>query len=184
MQMVFINPEILKSGADSSTTIKILFTPELQYCQLMWIYLFKPLKHMMNVFKTLVGLVENEPEAFNNLRISIYPDFWIPNNTAEEVDNTCKLVYASILSQEDGRSELGVQYLDSANRISKENADLLYQKTFVPLKAKYEAEQQFGVDNNTGSSTESLVIEENTDDNPYKTGVDNNAVRKNIIEDD
>ena len=33
---VFIEPDILKAGADSSTTIKILYAPEIQWCQNMW----------------------------------------------------------------------------------------------------------------------------------------------------
>jgi hypothetical protein len=179
MQLVFIDPEILKSGADSSTTIKILFTPELQYCQLMWIYLFKPLKHMMNVFKNLVGIVERNPKAYNDLRISIYPDFWIPNNTAEEIDNACKLVYAGILSQENGRNYLDLQYLNDAKIVAREKRDQLYQETYVPLQAKYEAESKFGV---ADVADDVIVTDTDKQDNPYKPGIDNNMARKDIAD--
>jgi hypothetical protein len=183
MMSVYIDPEILKSGADSSTTIKILFTPELQYCQLMWIQLFKPLKQAMNVFKSLVGKVENRPEEFSKLRISIYPDFWIPNNTSEEVDQATKLVYAGILSQENARSMLDLQYLNDAKIVSDEKERDLYQKTFVPLKAKYDAEQKYGV---SDVADDIVVDDDNTkgieDVDTGEARVDNNADRKSITE--
>jgi hypothetical protein len=145
MMSVYIEPEILKSGADSSTTIKILFTPELQYCQLMWPYFFKPLKHMMNVFKELVGQVEGEPTKFSKLRVSIAPDFWIPNNTSEEIENTCKLVYAGILSQENARNYIDLQYINDSKIVNQEKELDLFRSTYVPLKAKAQAQKDFGL---------------------------------------
>jgi hypothetical protein len=138
---------------------------------------------MMNVFKELVGLVEGKSEAFSRLRISIYPDFWIPNNISEETENTCKLVYAGILSQEDGRNELGVQYVNSAKTIANEKEQQLYRETYVPLKAKYDAGQDFG----TEDVAEDIVVEDAStasEENPYKptTKVDNNMDRRDIVD--
>lgn len=184
MMMVYIDPEILKSGADSSTTIKILFTPELQYCQLMWIHLFKPLKHLMNVFKYLVGRVEGDVASYAQLKMSIYPDFWIPNNVSEEIENTTKLVYAGILSQENARNELSLQYLNDAKKTIEEKERDLYLKTFIPLKAKAEAEAQFGTSEGEPSSEGNEDEDKNEpSDNPYKPGIDNNMNRKSIADD-
>jgi hypothetical protein len=190
MMSVYIEPEILKSGADSSTTIKILFTPELQYCQIMWVYFFKPLKHMMNVFKELVGQVEGEPSKFSKLRISIAPDFWIPNNTSEEIENTCKLVYAGILSQENGRNMIDLQYVNDAKIVNQEKELDLFRNTYIPLKAKAQAQKDFGLTDvaedvvvgSSGNSTGSKSSESSNSDNPYKptTRQDNNLNRANI----
>lgn len=179
MMSVYIEPEILKSGADSSTTIKILFTPELQYCQLMWVYLFKPLKHAMGVFKELVGRVEDKQEQFNDLRISIYPDFWIPNNTSEEIENATKLVYAGVLSQENARSMLDLQYINDSKLVEQEKIRDLYLKAYTPLEAQADAESKFGA---SGAQEAQQKQQSGDGENPYEptAKVDNNMDRKDI----
>ena len=96
---VIIDPEVLKSGADSSATMKILFTPEIQWCQVMWVQFYQPLRRMVEVFKRLVGKVEGNPLVCR-LACSVGQKIWIPQNRAEEVDTTCKMVYARVLSRE------------------------------------------------------------------------------------
>lgn len=165
-QSVVIDPEVLKSGADSSATMKILFTPEIQWCQVMWTQFFHPLRRMVEVFKRLVGKVEGNPLAYADLRVSVGQKIWIPQNRAEEVDTTTKMVYARVLSRESAISELGLNYIGDYSKITEEWEKELTMKSEIPakVKAEYGSEEQV----------------EEEDDNPDKTGVDNNSKGKSI----
>ena len=166
-QSVVIDPEVLKSGADSSATMKILFTPEIQWCQVMWTQFFHPLRRMVEVFKRLVGKVEGNPLAYADLRVSVGQKIWIPQNRAEEVDTTTKMVYARVLSRESAISELGLNYIGDYEKITEEWEKELTMKSEIPAKVKAEY----------GSAEQ---VED--DDNPDKTGVDNNDKGKSIQE--
>ena len=166
-QSVIIDPEVLKSGADSSATMKILFTPEIQWCQVMWFQFFHPLRKMVEVFKRLVGKVEMQGEEFDKLRISIGQKIWIPQNRAEEVDTTMKMVYGRVISRMNAISELGLGYIGDYDQIQKEWENELQIKAEIPAKVKAE----YG---------ESEIVED--EPNPDKTGVDNNSKGKSIQE--
>lgn len=166
-QSVIIDPELLKSGADSSATMKILFTPEIQWCQVMWTQFFLPMRRVIEIFKRLVGKVEMQGEEFDKLRISIGQRVWIPQNRAEEVDTTCKMVYARVISRQSAISELGLGYVGDYEQIEKEWKDELQIKAEIPAKVK----QEYG---DSGQVAD--------DDNPDKTGVDNNDKGKSIQE--
>lgn len=170
-QSVIIDPDILKSGADSSSTMKILFGPEIQWCQVMWTQFFQPLRRMVEVFKRLVGKVEGNPLEYADLRVSVGQRIWVPQNRAEEVDTTCKMVYARLISRQSGISELGLSYIGDYEKIQKEWEDELEMKSRIPAEVKAE----FG----GGSETTEGVGEE---PNPDKTGVDNNDKGKSIQE--
>ena len=166
-QSVIIDPEVLKSGADSSATMKILFTPEIQWCQVMWFQFFPSMRRMVEIFKRLVGKVEMQGEEFDKLRISVGQKIWIPQNRAEEVDTTCKMVYARVLSRESAISELGLNYIGDYEKITEEWEKELEIKARIPaeVKAEYGSAEQ---------------VEE--EPNPDKTGVDNNAKGKSIAD--
>lgn len=169
-QSVIIDPEVLKSGADSSATMKILFTPEIQWCQVMWVQFYQPLRRMVEVFKRLVGKVEGNPLSFADLRVSVGQKIWIPQNRAEEVDTTCKMVYARVLSRESAISELGLNYIGDYEKIQQEWEDEIELKARIPAEVK----AKFGESSDTFG-----VVEE---PNPDKTGVDNNDKGKSIQE--
>lgn len=164
-QSVIIDPDILKSGADSSSTMKILFAPEIQWCQVMWTQFYQPLRRMVEVFKRLVGKVEGNPLEYADLRISVGQRTWIPQNRAEEVDTTCKMVYARLISRQSGISELGLSYIGDYAKIQDEWEEELEMKARIPAEVK----AKFG---------ESGSIDDES--NPYKTGVDNNDKGKSI----
>lgn len=167
-QSVVIDPDVLKSGADSSATMKILFTPEIQWCQVMWAQFFQPLRRMVEVFKRLVGKVEGDPIGYGSLRISVGQKIWIPQNRAEEVDTTCKMVYARVLSRESAISELGLNYIGDYDKINEEWEEELEMKARIPAEVKAEI----------GGGGEQVEEEPN----PDKTGVDNNDKGKSIQE--
>lgn len=179
---VIIEPEILKSGADSSSALRLMFTSEIQDAQAFWVSIVSEVRYMVEVFKALVAKIEKNSE-YTDIRTSIEQKIWVPQNTSETVDNTTKLVYAGILSKKDGASEVDLQYPDSEKTIAQEQMDELYRKTYIPLKAKAKAEKDFGV---SDTANDVIVTEEKT---PYKpeidTGeakVDNNASRRDIAE--
>ena len=179
---VIIEPEILKSGADSSSALRLMFTSEIQDAQAFWVSIVSEVRYMVEVFKALVAKIEKNSE-YTDIRTSIEQKIWVPQNTSETVDNTTKLVYAGILSKKDGASEVDLQYPDSEKTIAQEQMDELYRKTYIPLKAKAKAEKEFGV---SDTANDVIVTEEKT---PYKpeidTGeakVDNNASRRDIAE--
>lgn len=178
---VFVEPEILKAGADSSTTIKIMFTPEIQWCKCMWPQFYPQVKDMMEVFKQHVGNVEEKISEYAGLRTSTGLEVWIPQNDSENVDIITKKVYAGILSEKNARLESGNQYLDDYEVTKKEREEQLYRENFIPTKAKAQAEQEFG----TPVSEEVVVGEKKK--NPYKPAsgsetqhIDNNSDRKNV----
>lgn len=165
---VIVDPDILRSGADSSSAMKLCFNDEVKYAMAMQPTFFKPLKHAVTVLKNLVAKVEKDPE-YANLRVSITQNVWIPQNFAEAVDNITKLKYADMISGENGRHELDLNYPDDMTIIAKEAEQKLYRQTFIPLQAKHDAQEKFGIDD----VADDIVVAE--PENPTKPGVDNNA---------
>ena len=151
----FVEPDILKAGSDSSTTIKILFAPEIQWCKNTWLYFFKGVKKMVNVFKALVGKVQGDIAGYESLKVSVGQNIWLPQNVSELVKNECDQVYARIKSREAAMEDLGTAHIDDYETIQKE------WEFELSLKQKY-------------SSTQ-----DNTQ-NPTITPVDNNAQGKSI----
>lgn len=178
---VIIEPEILKSGADSSSALRLMFTSEIQWAQAFWIKIVPQVRYAVEVFKALVAKVEGNGD-YTKIRTSVEQRIWVPQNISENVDNTTKLVYAGILSKKDGASEVDLQYPDSEEQIRKEQEEELYRKTFIPLKAKAEAQAKYGI-----TDTANDVIVSKTDDDPNepdtgKPRIDNNASRRDIAE--
>lgn len=175
---VFIEPDILKSGADSSTTIKILYAPEIQWCQNMWIYFAKPIKHMVNVFKTLVGKVEEQMTVFSEMRISVGQNIWIPQNESERVKIELDQVYARVKSRRSAMQDIGNQHMGDFDLIEAEWEKELDIKARVPAIAKAEVDEKFG----TVSSSSEGGEKEEEETNPNKPNVDNNSKGKTILE--
>lgn len=171
---VFVEPEILKQGSDSSTTMKLMFNPEVQWCQNMWPQFYHPFKRLVEVFKRLVGIVEGKATEFAELRLSIGLDVWLPQNEGELIDQVTKLVYAGILSQENAANEIGLDYIDDMEKVRKEAEDKLYRDSYIPVIAKAEAEAKYGV-----PVSEEVVVGE-SESNPELPPIDNNAQNKNI----
>ena len=132
---VIIEPEILKQGADSSTSIKILFRPEIEWAVQRWMYYAKPVRQLVEVCKRLVGKVERDIARYDKLRVSIGMDPWVPNNRSEEIKNILDQVYARTMSRESAIKELENQHIGDYERINKEWAEEL------EMKQKYGAKQ-------------------------------------------
>ncbi len=141
---VIIEPEILKSGADSSSALRLMFTSEIQWAQAFWIKIVPQVRYLVEVFKALVAKVEGNGE-YTKIRTCIQQRIWVPQNTAEEVDNTTKLVYANILSQDDGASEVDLQYPDRADKIRQEQEEKIYREVYIRKKAEADAQRDFGL---------------------------------------
>lgn len=165
---VFVEPDVLKQGADSSTTIKIMFAPEIQWCQNIWPYFFKGVRDLMNVMKALVGAQEGDVKRYEKLLISVGPNVWMPQNIAEQVKNECDQVYARIKSREAAMEDLGSQHVGDYGKIKEEWEYELQIKAEIPAKVK----AQYGVD--TGSAGEET--------NPSKPGVNNSSSGRTIQE--
>ena len=178
---VIIEPEILKSGADSSSALRLMFTSEIQWAQAFWIKIVPQVRYAVEVFKALVAKVEGNGD-YTKIRTSVEQRIWVPQNISENVDNTTKLVYAGILSKKDGASEVDLQYPDSEEQIRKEQEEELYRKTYIPLKAKAEAQAKYGI---TDTANDVIVSDKGNDPNKPDTGkprIDNNASRRDIAE--
>lgn len=160
---VFVEPEILKSGADSSTTIKIMFTPEIQWCMREWIYFQKGVQQIADVLKTLVGKVEGEVSAYGDLVVSVGQNIWIPQNEKEAMDIATSAVYARIKSRKAAITDTGNSHIDDYEVINREWEDELDMKARIP--AKY----------NQSASNE-------PDDNPDAPKIDNNDPGKSIAD--
>lgn len=171
---VFIEPEILKQGSDSSTTIKIMFVPEIQWCQVMWTQFFHPAQELIEVFKRLVGKVEKEPTQYAELMISVGQEIWLPQNEKELVEIETSKVYAKIKSRAAAMDDLDNQHIGDYERIDAETEKELDMKTRIPAIAKAEVEKDYG------TASEVIEVEEGT--NPNKPKIDNNAKGKSIAE--
>lgn len=176
-----LQPEILKSGADSSQTLKLLLRREIQWCHIMWPQVRPAAKQIIRILKGLVGKIEKEGERYDKLRISVWNTPWLPQDESAQIANIEKLVYAGILSRENARHELNLQYTDDVERTEEEQKKDLYIKTYIPKKAEADAAKEFGLGN-----TANEVIEVKEGENPRekanKPKVDNRAARKDIAD--
>lgn len=176
-----LQPEILKSGADSSQTLKLLLRRELQWCHVMWSQVRPVAQHIVEILKGLVGKIEGDIERYGNLRISVWNTPWLPQDEDALADRVTKLLYAGVISKENARHELNLQYTDDKRLVDTEQEEELYRKTFIPKKAEADAQKQFGL-----VETANDVVVDEVDDNPDKKEkspkVDNNADRKDIAE--
>lgn len=176
-----LQPEILKSGADSSQTLKLLLRREIQWCHIMWPKVRPAAKQIINILKALVGKIEKEGERYDKLRISVWNTPWLPQDESAQIANVEKLVYAGILSKENARHELNLQYTDDVNLTEEEQKKDLYNKAYIPLKAKADAEKEYGPDD-TADEVIEVKEEENPAEKANKPQVDNRATRKDIAD--
>lgn len=170
---VFIEPEILKQGSDSSTTIKIMFVPEIQWCQAMWTQFFHPVKELVEVFKRLVGKVEGEFTEYAKLMLSVGQEIWIPQNEKELVEIETSKVYAKVKSRRAAMDDLGNEHIGDYEEVNAETEKDLDMKARIPAIAKAEVEKEYG-------TTVSEVIEVEENKNPNAPKIDNNAAGKSI----
>ena len=136
---VFIDPDILRSGADSSTTIKIMYAPEIQWCQNMWTQMFQPTKQLVELFKRLVGKVEGDPIRYSKMRTSVWHETWIPQNESERVKIEIDQVMAKVKSRKAAMQDIGNSYKGDYEQIKQEWEEELKLKAEIPaeVKAKY-----------------------------------------------
>lgn len=119
-QSVIISPDIMRQGADSSTAIKILFRPEIEWCMARWIFYNKPVRQMVRVVKILASKAEGNIGKYDNITTSIWQKIWIPQNEKEQTDMVTAKVYARILSRKAAMNEIGSQYKGDYEQIQKE----------------------------------------------------------------
>lgn len=172
---VIVEPDILRSGADSSSAMRLCFVSEIQYCQVQWKYYYHPLSDLMRCFQYLVAKVEGNPEIAD-LRISVGQNIWIPANRGELVEQTTKMLYAGMISAEASTHEVDLQYPNDMEQIKREQEDKIYRETYIKLKAEAQARKDFGLKD----TAEDIVVQD--DDNPVakenEPKVDNNAPNK------
>ena len=133
---VKIDPEIIKQGSDSSATIKILYSPEVQWCQIHWPEVFKSVKQMMLVFKSLVGKVEGEVTRYDAMRISVGPNVWLPQNAAEALKMELEQVYARVKSRKAAMQDIPNSHKGDYTQIETEWKWELEEKADAPAAAK------------------------------------------------
>ena len=177
-----LQPEILKSGADSSQTLKLLLRREIQWAHVMWPQVRPAAKKIIEVLKALVAKIERDSE-FTKLKVSVWNTPWMPQDEDALANRVQQLTFASILSQKSGREELNLQYTDDAKYVREEAEEELYRKTFIPKKAEAEAVKEFGLTNTATDVVVDKVEDKNNPDKAEKSPkIDNNASRKDIAE--
>lgn len=120
-----IEPEIMKAGADSSTSIKILFRPEIEWAMLRWIYYVKPVKRLVNIAKGLVEKVEGVAgNNYSDVRMSVWQNIWIPENEAEQVKIQLDQYYAGVKSAKAVMTDIGNTHLGDWEQILKEKREM------------------------------------------------------------
>lgn len=139
---VKIDPEVIKQGSDSSATMKILYAPEIQWCQIHWPEVFKSVKQMMLVFKALVGKVEGDVARYSEMRISVGQNIFLPQNAAEALKMELDQVYARVKSRKAAMEDLENAHKGDYQRIEEEWKQELTMKAEAPAAAK----AKYGVD--------------------------------------
>lgn len=136
---VFIDPDVLRSGADSSTTIKIMYAPEIQWCQNTWTQIFPSIKTLVELFKRLVGKLEKDPIGYGQLRLSVWQKIWIPQNESERVKIEIDQVMAKVKSRKAAMQDIGNSFKGDYEQIQQEWKEELRIKAEIPaeVKAKY-----------------------------------------------
>jgi hypothetical protein len=146
---VKIDPDVIKQGSDSSATMKILYAPEIQWCQIHWPEIFKSVKQMMLVFKALVGKVEGKATEYSNMRISVGQEIWIPQNAAEALKMELDQVYARVKSRRSAMEDIGNAHIGDGEQIEREWEWELTKKAEAGPKAK----AKFGDTADTGGNS-------------------------------
>lgn len=160
-----LQPEILKSGADSSQTLKLLLRREIQWAQVTWPQVRSAAKKIIEVLKALVAKIEGNGD-FTKLKVSIWNTPWMPQDEDAMANRVQQLTFASILSEKSAREELNLQYTDEEAQIRKEQEEKLYRETYIKLKAEAQARKDFGLE----ATAEDIVVDKT--DNPTQTNTD------------
>lgn len=160
-----LQPEILKSGADSSQTLKLLLRREIQWAHVTWPQVRPAAKKIIEVLKALVAKIEGNGD-FTKLKVSVWNTPWMPQDEDSMANRVQQLTFASILSEKSAREELNLQYTDEEAQIRKEQEEKLYRETYIKLKAEAQARKDFGLE----ASAEDIVVDKT--DNPTQTNTD------------
>ena len=160
-----LQPEILKSGADSSQTLKLLLRREIQWAQVVWPQVRPSAKKVIDVLKALVAKIEGNGD-FTKLKVSVWNTPWMPQDEDAMANRVQQLTFASILSEKSAREELNLQYTDEEAQIRKEQEEKLYRETYIKLKAEAQARKDFGLE----ATAEDIVVDKT--DNPTQTNTD------------
>lgn len=155
-QSALVEPEVLKQGSDSSTSIRILFAPDVEWCQNRWVFYAKPNRQCIDVFKRLVGKQEGNIQRYGELPISIGQEIWLPQNDTEELKRQLDMLYARAKSRKAVLQDIPDSHKGDLRQIMKEWEEEL------EMKQKYSAKQD--------------------DENPSKPNVDNNASGKSAMQ--
>ena len=131
-----VEPEVLKQGSDSSTSIRILFAPDIEWCHNRWIHYAKPNRQSIEVFKRLVGKQEGDIQRYGDLRVSIGQEVWIPQNDSEELKRQLDMLYAKAKSRKAVLQDIPDSHKGDYDQIMKEWEEEL------ALKQKYKASGQ------------------------------------------
>lgn len=160
-----LQPEILKSGADSSQTLKLLLRREIQWAQVTWPQVRPAAKKIIEVLKALVAKIEGNGD-FTKLKVSVWNTPWMPQDEDAMANRVQQLTFASILSEKSAREELNLQYTDEEAQIRKEQEEKLYRETYIKMKAEAQARKDFGLE----TTAEDIVVDKT--DNPAQTNTD------------
>lgn len=118
-----VEPVDIRQGADSSTTIKIMFAPDIEWCKIRWKFYAKPVRQLVEVFKRLVGKAEGDISRYGDLRISSGQEIWIPQNESERIKIELDQYYAGVKSRKATMSDIGNSHLGDAEQIMKEKEE-------------------------------------------------------------
>lgn len=178
-----LQPEILKSGADSSQTLKLLLRREIQWCHVMWPQIRPVAQQIVEILKGLVGKIEGDIERYGKLRISVWNTPWLPQDEDALAERINKYIYNGVMSAESGRHESGMRYTNDAKQIAKEQEEKIFRETYTKLKAEAQAREDFGTDE---TANDVVVDKVEGTENPAKDEaspkIDNNSPYKSMAE--
>lgn len=118
-----VEPVDIRQGSDSSTTIKIMFAPDVQWCKSRWKFYSRPVRQSVEVFKRLVGKAEGDIARYGDLRISCGQNIWLPSNESERIKIELDQYYAGVKSRKATMADIGNSHLGDAEQLMKEREE-------------------------------------------------------------
>lgn len=135
---VFIKPENLKGQNDSAAYLANLFWPEIQWASMFYAKYHPCMVKILDVIKTIVGIIEGNIIAYKNLQLSYLFEPFIPKNKLEHSTMLQQGVTAGFIPIETAVEESDLNPMDMDRLLAQEEREFAKAERVAKLKQKPE----------------------------------------------
>lgn len=123
LALVIINPKELKAGENTGAFIRNLYWREVQWSTNMIAELRPILTRVVNLFKELVGQIEDDVEQYTKARLTFLLEPYVPKNVSEEITNIVMSKNAGATSTQTAAGEIPFNNPMEYKRLQKEKEE-------------------------------------------------------------